>query len=64
MNIYKKYLTEIQQRRDKGLQPKPIDDRDLLIQIIKQIKNYGKECQKLNKNNAPTPYQFSTDDNY
>ena len=34
------------------------------VDIIKQIKNYGKECQKLNKNNAPTPYQFSTDDNY
>ena len=35
MNIYKKYLIEIQQRKDKGLQPKPIDDRSLLIQIGK-----------------------------
>ena len=34
------------------------------VDIIQQIKNYGKECEKLNKNNAPTPYQFSTDDNY
>ena len=33
------------------------------VDIIKQIKDFGKECADLNKNNAPTPYQFSTDNN-
>ena len=31
--------------------------------LIKQIKNYGKECEDLNSNNAPTPYQFTSDTN-
>ena len=29
------------------------------VDIIKQIKDYGKECSDLNKNSAPTPYQFT-----
>ena len=30
------------------------------VDIIDQIKNFEKECKKLNKNNATTPYQFSS----
>jgi branched-chain amino acid aminotransferase len=30
------------------------------VDIIDQIKKYGQECGKINKNNATTPYQFST----
>ena len=30
------------------------------VDIIGQIKAYGKECENLNSNNAPTPYQFSS----
>ena len=28
------------------------------VDIVGQIKSYGEECSKLNKQNAPTPYQF------
>ena len=37
MNIYDKYLEEIKQRKTQGLHPKPIDNSELLDQIIKQI---------------------------
>ena len=30
------------------------------VDIIEQIKKYGQECDKINKNNATTPYQFNT----
>ena len=30
------------------------------VDIINQIKGFEKECKKLNKSNASTPYQFST----
>ena len=30
------------------------------VDIIKQIKNYGKECEDLNKSKFTTPYQFSS----
>jgi branched-chain amino acid aminotransferase len=30
------------------------------VDIIKQIKNYGKECDDLNQNKFTTPYQFSS----
>ena len=29
------------------------------VDIIEQIKKFGKDCEKLNKNNLTTPYQFS-----
>jgi aconitate hydratase 2/2-methylisocitrate dehydratase len=38
MNTYKKYIKEIQERKNQGLNPKPIDDGELLSEIIKQIK--------------------------
>ena len=37
MSRYKKYLQEIDERKTKGLQPKPIDAADLLDEIIYQI---------------------------
>ena len=39
MSDYKEYLTEIEERRNQGLNPKPIDDGHLLSQIIDQIKD-------------------------
>ena len=39
MSRYKKYLQEIEERKTKGLQPKPIDAAELLNEIIYQIKD-------------------------
>jgi len=39
MNIYKNYINEIQERKDLGLHPKPIDGAELLSEIILQIKD-------------------------
>ena len=39
MSIYKQYIREIQDRKVEGLNPKPIDDGELLSEIIKQIKD-------------------------
>ena len=30
------------------------------VDIISQIKKFGEECKDFNKNNSPTPYQFSS----
>ena len=43
MNIYKDYLKEIEDRKDQGLHPKPIDGADLLSAIIEQIKDLDNE---------------------
>ncbi len=43
MNIYKDYLTEIEERKGQGLHPKPIDSAELLNEIIEQIKDPGNE---------------------
>ena len=39
MNIYKDYLKEIEERKEQGLHPKPIDSAELLNAIIAQIKD-------------------------
>lgn len=39
MNIYKDYIKEIEERKNQGLNPKPIDGADLLSEIISQIKD-------------------------
>lgn len=39
MSLYADYLKEIEGRRDQGLSPKPIDDGELLAEIIHQIKD-------------------------
>jgi aconitate hydratase 2/2-methylisocitrate dehydratase len=38
MSLYDAYLENIETRKQKGLSPKPIDDGDLLAEIIAQIK--------------------------
>ena len=43
MSRYKKYLQEIEGRKTKGLQPKPIDAAELLDEIIDQIKDEDHE---------------------
>ena len=43
MSRYNKYLQEIEERKTKGLQPKPIDAADLLDEIISQIKDKDHE---------------------
>jgi len=39
MNIYQDYIQEIEERKNQGLHPKPIDGADLLSEIITQIKD-------------------------
>ena len=39
MDLYRTYLTEIENRKSEGLQPKPIDDGNLLKELITHIKN-------------------------
>ena len=39
MSMYEAYLKEIEERKDQGLHPKPIDGADLLSEIIAQIKD-------------------------
>ncbi len=39
MSFYKKYLKEIDERANVGLHPKPIDNAELLNEIIEQIKD-------------------------
>lgn len=39
MSLYQDYLKEIEERKELGLHPKPIDGADLLNEIIDQIKD-------------------------
>ncbi len=39
MSLYQDYIQEIEDRKGKGLHPKPIDGADLLSEIIAQIKD-------------------------
>ena len=39
MDAFEDYLREIEERKSQGLHPKPIDDRELLTQIIDTIKD-------------------------
>lgn len=41
MNIYTDYIKEIEERKNQGLNPKPIDGAELLSEIITQIKDSG-----------------------
>ncbi|MDB4345703.1 bifunctional aconitate hydratase 2/2-methylisocitrate dehydratase [bacterium] len=41
MNTYLEYTKEIEERKAQGLNPKPIDEGELLSEIIKQIKDAG-----------------------
>ena len=39
MNTYKDYLQEIEERKGQGLHPKPIEEAELLSEVIEQIKD-------------------------
>ncbi|MDP9959035.1 bifunctional aconitate hydratase 2/2-methylisocitrate dehydratase [Chryseobacterium lathyri] len=43
MNMYQDYIQEIEERKNQGLNPKPIDGAGLLSEIISQIKDPGNE---------------------
>ncbi|KXX69026.1 bifunctional aconitate hydratase 2/2-methylisocitrate dehydratase [Flammeovirga sp. SJP92] len=43
MSRYNEYLKEIEERKAQGLHPKPIDDAELLSEVIEQIKDTGNE---------------------
>jgi len=43
MSIYKEYLKQIEERKDLGLHPQPIDGAELLRKIIDQIKDVDNE---------------------
>lgn len=46
MNIYKDYIQEIEERKNQGLHPKPIDTAELLSEIIAQIKDLNNEYRE------------------
>ncbi|MFL1012960.1 bifunctional aconitate hydratase 2/2-methylisocitrate dehydratase [Flavisericum labens] len=39
MNIYNDYIKEIEERKEQGLHPKPIEGAELISEIIEQIKD-------------------------
>ena len=43
MSLYTDYLEEIETRKTQGLSPKPIDQADLVEELIAQIKDAGNE---------------------
>ncbi|KUJ80986.1 bifunctional aconitate hydratase 2/2-methylisocitrate dehydratase [Ruegeria profundi] len=43
MSLYTDYLSEIENRKEQGLHPKPIDDGTLVKEIVDQIKEPGNE---------------------
>ncbi len=43
MSIYRDYLAEIESRKNQGLAPKPIDDGQLVAEIITLIQDTGSE---------------------
>ncbi|MEP0986969.1 bifunctional aconitate hydratase 2/2-methylisocitrate dehydratase [Ekhidna sp.] len=43
MHTYNHYIQEIEERKGQGLHPKPIEDAELLSEIIAQIKDAGNE---------------------
>ena len=43
MSRYKQYLQEIEERKTQGLHPQPIDNAELLSEIIEQIKDLNNE---------------------
>ncbi|MEM9845810.1 MAG: bifunctional aconitate hydratase 2/2-methylisocitrate dehydratase, partial [Pseudomonadota bacterium] len=43
MSLYTDYLSEIENRKQQGLNPKPIEDGALVAEVIDQIKDPGSE---------------------
>ncbi|MBB5352158.1 aconitate hydratase 2/2-methylisocitrate dehydratase [Haloferula luteola] len=46
MSLYQEYIKEIEERKEQGLHPKPIDSGELLAEIISQIKDPAHEARK------------------
>ncbi|OAD40765.1 bifunctional aconitate hydratase 2/2-methylisocitrate dehydratase [Polaribacter atrinae] len=46
MSIYKDYLKQIEERKEQGLHPQPIDSAELLSKIIEQIKDLENEYRE------------------
>lgn len=46
MSTYSDYIKEIEERKSQGLHPKPIEDSDLLSEIIEQIKDQSNPHRK------------------
>jgi len=46
MSLYTEYLQEIEERKEQGLSPKPIDGAELLSEMIAQVKDLGNEYRK------------------
>lgn len=46
MDLYTDYLKEIEERKGEGLSPKPIDDGELLAEIISQVKDPKHEARE------------------
>jgi len=46
MSLYHAYLQEIEERKSQGLDPKPIDNAELLGEIITQIKDLNNKYRK------------------
>ena len=49
MNTYSDYLKEIEERNSWGLHPKPIDDSQLLSEIIDQIKDLENKTERFSQ---------------
>ena len=43
MSLYTDYIQQIETRKGQGLHPKPIEDADLVEELIAQIKDVGHE---------------------
>ncbi|MTG97130.1 bifunctional aconitate hydratase 2/2-methylisocitrate dehydratase [Myroides albus] len=43
MSLYKDYINEIEERKNQGLNPKPIDGAELLSEVIAQVKDAENE---------------------
>ena len=46
MSLYSNYIQEIEDRKNQGLNPKPIDNGELVSELIDQIKDQGHEHRK------------------
>ncbi|ARV14346.1 bifunctional aconitate hydratase 2/2-methylisocitrate dehydratase [Polaribacter sp. SA4-12] len=46
MSIYKDYLKQIEERKEQGLHPQPIDGAELVSKIIEQIKDLDNEYRE------------------
>ena len=46
MNTYKEYIKEIEERKGQGLNPKPVDNAELVVELINQIKDIDNPYRK------------------